>query len=353
MDERLRITSIKSWVIILLLLLCSIIFFRLIRTFISPIIIALSFTSLMYPMYKKILKLLNNKKNIASLLTCLFLILIIFIPLAIIFVILGNQISEIVSDINPYIVKLSELSQKEITSYFQGYSIYHYFERLDIDWVAVLLESANKLLKAITFLINRYSPSVFVFFINLFITIFSMFYFFRDGDKLIKFLQNLSPLGKEYNTKLFDTFTRISRATVKGTLIIGLVQGGLGALILWAFGIDTWLLWGFVMVICSIIPVIGAWSVLVPAGIIQIIIGNIWSGVTIILISSLIISNIDNIIRPVLVGKDAKMHDLMIFFSTLGGIGLFGIMGFIIGPVIASLFLALLEIYKQEFCKVE
>ena len=175
-----------------------------------------------------------------------------------------------------------------------------------------------------------------------------MFYFFRDGDKLVNYAKSLSPLGEEYDNKLFDNFTRISRATVKGTLIIGLAQGSLGAITLWIFGVNTWLLWGFIMVIFSIIPVVGAWSVLVPVGIIQIISGNTWSGIFILIISTIIISNIDNLIRPYLVGKDAKMHDLLIFFSTLGGIGLFGIMGFIIGPIIASLFLSLLQIYKQE-----
>jgi len=341
-------TKIRIWIIVLLLLLCSILFFRLIKAFISPIVIALAFTSLMYPMYKWIMKKIKGKKNLAALLTCLALVLIIFIPMSILLIILGNQASQLLDEVTPYIEKLSTLTQNEIANYLHNIPFYSYIEKLNVDWVAISIEVTNKFLKVVSFLINRYSPSVFIFFIDLFITFFCMFYFFRDGDKLVNYAKSLSPLGEEYDNKLFDNFTRISRATVKGTLIIGLAQGSLGAITLWIFGVNTWLLWGFIMVIFSIIPVVGAWSVLVPVGIIQIISGNTWSGIFILIISTIIISNIDNLIRPYLVGKDAKMHDLLIFFSTLGGIGLFGIMGFIIGPIIASLFLSLLQIYKQE-----
>lgn len=103
------------------------------------------------------------------------------------------------------------------------------------------------------------------------------------------------------------------------------------------------------MVLLSVIPMVGAWMVLVPAGIVQIVLGNSWQGIGIILVSTVIISNVDNLIRPRLVGRGAKMHDLMIFFSTLGGIGVFGIKGFIVGPAIAALFLTVLDIYGEEF----
>ena len=146
-------------------------------------------------------------------------------------------------------------------------------------------------------------------------------------------------------------FLLISRATVTGTLILGLVEGTLGAITLLVFGVKAWLLWGFVMIILATMPFIGTWIVLVPAGIIQMFMGNTWQGLIMILMGLIVIANIDNLLRPQLVGRGAKLHDLIIFFSSLGGIILFGVMGFIVGPVIAALFIAVLDIYEMEFEK--
>jgi predicted PurR-regulated permease PerM len=176
-----------------------------------------------------------------------------------------------------------------------------------------------------------------------------MFYFFIDGEKIIRTIRLLTPIKTSYIDLIFSRFLLISRATIKGTLVIGFIQGTLGAITLLIFGVENWLLLGFIMIIFAIIPLLGAWLILVPAGIIQVILGNLWQGVGIILVSFVVISNIDNIIRPRIVGHGAKMHDLMIFFSTIGGLAIFGVMGFIIGPVIASFFFALVNIYQIEF----
>jgi len=109
------------------------------------------------------------------------------------------------------------------------------------------------------------------------------------------------------------------------------------------------MLWAVVMIVLSIIPFFGPWIIMIPAAIVQIIWGNIWQGIGIAAITFVIISNVDNLLRPRLVGKFSGMHDLLIFFSTLGGISVFGVVGFIVGPVVAALFLAILEIYSSEF----
>ncbi|NIR53056.1 AI-2E family transporter, partial [candidate division KSB1 bacterium] len=197
--------------------------------------------------------------------------------------------------------------------------------------------------------INKTSRGTFQVVTDLFITLFTMFYFFRDGDRLIQRIKYLSPLNDAHEEELMHRFVSVSRATIKGTLLIGLVQGVLGGLTLWFFGVGSAILWGVVMVFLSVIPLVGSWLVLYPAAIIQLILGNIWQGIGIFLVTVVVIANIDNLLRPRLVGRDAGMHDLMIFFSTLGGISLFGIMGFIIGPVIAVFFLTILDIYSIEF----
>jgi len=207
----------------------------------------------------------------------------------------------------------------------------------------------KSLLSLSSTVINKTSAGFFGLFTNVLVMFFTMFYFFMDGEALVKRIKYLSPIRDDYEEMIFSRFLLISRATVMGTIIIGITQGTLGAVALLIFGIKSWLLWGCVMVFLSIIPMVGAWLILIPAGLIQIFSGHIWQGIGILVVSTAVISNIDNLIRPRLVGKEAKLHDLIIFFSSLGGIAAFGIMGFIVGPVIAALFIAVVDIYSTEF----
>jgi len=126
-------------------------------------------------------------------------------------------------------------------------------------------------------------------------------------------------------------------------------QGAAGGLTLYISGVGSWLLWAFIMVILSIIPLVGTWLVLIPAAIIQVIVGNFWAGLGIFLSSTLIVSNLDHLIRPRVVGHGARIHDLLIFFATIGGLSYFGVMGFIIGPAIASILISMLDIYDKEY----
>jgi predicted PurR-regulated permease PerM len=136
---------------------------------------------------------------------------------------------------------------------------------------------------------------------------------------------------------------------LKGTIIIGVIQGSLGGIMFWIAGVPSFVIWGVIMVILSIIPAIGSGLVWAPAGIILLFTGNIWEGIFVLLFGGIFISLVDNILRPKLVGNDTEMHPLLVFFATLGGLISFGIIGFIIGPVIMALFLALWEIYGKEF----
>jgi predicted PurR-regulated permease PerM len=131
--------------------------------------------------------------------------------------------------------------------------------------------------------------------------------------------------------------------------VIGAIQGLLGGLAFWIAGVPSPAIWGLIMILLSIIPMIGSTIVWLPAGIILLLVGDVWQGIFILSVGVGVISVIDNILRPKLVGKDTQMHPLLIFFATLGGIAFFGLPGFIIGPIIVSLFMALSEIYSIEF----
>lgn len=182
----------------------------------------------------------------------------------------------------------------------------------------------------------------------IFVMFFSLFYFFIDGKRIMRRVMDLSPMQNKHEQILIDKFASMTRATLKGTVVIGLIQGSLGGLAILIAGIQSPMIWTVVMIILSIIPAIGAALVLIPMGIVLIISGSIWQGIF-LLLAALFISSIDNVLRPKLVGNDTQMHTLLIFFATLGGLSVFGIIGFIVGPIIMALFIALWEIYALEF----
>jgi len=178
---------------------------------------------------------------------------------------------------------------------------------------------------------------------------FTLYYFLVGGRNLIKKLMFLSPLRDSHEKLLIEKFISISRATIKGTLVVGIVQGSIGGITFAIVGVPSAIAWGIVMSFLSLIPMFGTSLIWFPAGIIMLLIGNIWQGIVILAVGLGIISIIDNFLRPELVGKDTQMHPLVVFFATLGGISLLGFLGFIIGPIIVALFLTLWNIYAVEF----
>ena len=149
------------------------------------------------------------------------------------------------------------------------------------------------------------------------------------------------PLREAEKEQVLGKFVSVTRATLRGTLVIGIVQGTLGGLSFWAAGIDGALFWGTMMVVLSVLPVVGGALVWVPAVIVMGVQGHWQSALGVALFNALIVGSVDNVLRPRLVGRDTEMHDLMILFSTLGGIAAFGPMGFIIGPILAAVFVDL------------
>jgi predicted PurR-regulated permease PerM len=147
---------------------------------------------------------------------------------------------------------------------------------------------------------------------------------------------------------MFDKFAEVSRATIKGTMVVGLVQGFLGGLIFSILGIQGAVFWGVVMVILSVLPAVGTGLIWGPAAIFLIVSGEWVNGLILVAFGVLVIGLVDNLLRPILVGRDTKMPDYLILFSTLGGLGLFGITGFVLGPVIAALFLVVWQMYEED-----
>jgi predicted PurR-regulated permease PerM len=205
------------------------------------------------------------------------------------------------------------------------------------------------------FLINNLSSATLgavQFLFMLFVWLYTMYFFLMDGDKLLEKILYYLPLQDHDEQQMLDRFTSVTRATLKGTAVIGILQGGLAGLAFWVVGIPSATFWGVIMVVLSIIPSVGTALVWVPVALILGLGGAVGKAVGLVVFCGLVVGSLDNLLRPILVGKDTQMHELMIFFGTMGGIFMFGMIGVIIGPIIAALFVTIWEIYGQAFSDI-
>jgi predicted PurR-regulated permease PerM len=175
-----------------------------------------------------------------------------------------------------------------------------------------------------------------------------LFFLLRDEDTLSHRIKEAIPLRAEQKAALFRKFAIVIRATVKGDLLVALLQGALGGLIFWLLGISAPLLWAVSMAFLSLVPAIGAGLVWAPVAIYLLATDATWQGIVLMIYGAFVIGLADNVLRPMLVGKDTKMPNYVVLISTLGGIEVFGLNGFVIGPVIAATFIAAWDIYSPS-----
>jgi predicted PurR-regulated permease PerM len=186
------------------------------------------------------------------------------------------------------------------------------------------------------------------FIINLAVMLYLLFFLIRDGEALLSRVTRAVPLRPARRRALLAQFALVVRATIKGGILVALLQGALGGLIFWFLGIPTPLLWAALMAFLSLIPAVGAGLVWLPVAIYLMATGALWQGAVLIAYGALVIGLVDNLLRPILVGKDTKMPDYVVLVSTLGGIEIFGLNGFVIGPVIAAMFIAAWQIMADD-----
>jgi predicted PurR-regulated permease PerM len=341
--------KLSRYFLILVLLGTGIVFFNMIKIFLVPVMLAAVFAGIFYPLYRRLLKTFRQKKGLSAFACCVILLLGLLVPAYFIGNLVAKEAIALYSYAEHGIRDLIEKGDQGLLGKIKQYEWVKMLKLDEIEWQSSLKDAAQTATTLLATVINKASSGTFQVLADLFLTLFALFYFFTDGDRLITRVKFLSPLADEYEDKLITRFMAVSRATLKGTLLIGLFKGALGALTFWIFDIRSPILWGVVMAILSVIPMVGAWLVMYPAAIILVIMGQVWQGITLFLIGAIIVGNIDNVLGPRLMSRDAGMHDLLIFFSTLGGISVFGMMGFIIGPIIAALFLTILEVYSIEF----
>jgi len=186
------------------------------------------------------------------------------------------------------------------------------------------------------------------FLVSLGVMLYLLFFLFRDGDALADMIRKASPLTDRYTDHVLEKFASVMKATVKGNVIIAAIQGAIGGATFWLLGIDAALLWGALMAALSLLPAVGAGLIWVPVAGYLLLLGKYLDGAILIAVGALVISTIDNLLRPPLVGKGTSLPDYAVLISTLGGLSLFGMNGFVIGPLIASLFVAVWSLFADD-----
>ena len=306
-------------------------------------IIALLFT----PLYRRLLLSMNQRPIPAALLTLLIVVIIVILPLALITASLTREIALVYAklesgDLNPalYFHGVFDALPEGMTALLDRVGLID-FSTLQTR-LAAFLGKGSQFIAAQAF---SFGQNTFEFFLSLFITLYLAFFLVRDGDQLASILREALPLAKDHKKKLFEKFTTVIRATVKGNLLVAAIQGALGGIAFWFLGVTGALMWAVLMAFLSLLPTIGAGLLWLPVAIYFLITGALWQGLALIAYGVLVIGLVDNLLRPVLVGKDTQMPDYVVMISTLGGMAAFGINGFVIGPVIAAMFIAVWEIY--------
>ncbi len=332
--------------LLLLLLAVIVACYFIFRPFLTEILVAAVLVSILYKPYLWLVKRLGNKRQLAAGIMCLLAVIIIIFPL---------------SELLIYSAKKSIVAYSETVEYFNSNRLelnnaaqHRFLDQLGFIGLDnsslkgfildIVRRSSNFMVDGATVVIK--STTNFLF--SLVIIIFTMFFFFVDGNRMVKKLMYWSPLPNKYDERLFRKFKDVSYSTIVATFAVVAVQGLIGGIGYAIVGLPAFFA-GILIAVCSLIPMIGSIIIYVPTAIYLLAIGQTWQGIFILLWGALIVGTVDNLIRPFLIKGKAHVNPIFLFFSILGGVALFGFWGVIIGPLVVSIAITVFHIYELEF----
>ena len=338
----------NRFVLLLVVLFITAVFLSMVRPFLMAILLAGIFSALAHPLYSRFKRSFGGRRSLASITTLLLIVVVILLPLGALMGIVTAQAIKVGQSVTPWIKK--QISEPAAAS--ELLQSIPFYDRIE-PYRGIIWSKAGEFAEAASrYLIDSLSSATMGtlhFLFLAFILLYTMFFFLMDGDKLLSKILYYIPLQDQDERRLLERFTSVTRATLKGTAVIGVMQGGLAGLGFWVTGIPSAVFWGTIMAVLSIIPGIGTALVWGPAAIILAVSGHYIKAIGLTLFCVIVVGSLDNFLRPRLVGKDTQMHELLILFGTLGGIALFGVLGIIIGPIVAALFVTVWEIYGVAF----
>lgn len=346
----MQLKNYNTYFFILALAAISAMAFLLFKPFLTAILMAVVLAVVFRKPYKFFMRIAGYKKPIASALTCVLVLLVIILPVSAVLGLMANEAGDIYKKVSAE----EDFYQKRVIAGIDYIKDLPFIQNIGIEKMLSqeeLTKSFKDVSHGFLVFIQKAYQNVAGFAIWVFVMFFTLYYLLIEGKHIAKKIAFVSPLRDAHEKVLLGKFISMAKATLKGTIIIGIIQGTIGGAIFALTGVPSPVIWGVIMIILSIIPAVGSGLVWFPVGVAMFFMGNIWQGITILAVGLGVISIIDNFLRPKLVGRDTQMHPLLVFFATLGGMIAFGLIGFIIGPIIMALFLTLWEIYAVEFKK--
>ena len=340
--------DLQAKTFILLLALVSIAFAWILMPFFGAIFWGAVLAILFAPFHRRILARLGNRPVLAALTTLGICLILVIIPMILIAISMAQEGTALFQKVESGEINVGDFLRNIFTALPAW--VHNIMARFGVDNIASLQawlsSAAVQGSKFIGTNVLNIGKNAFDFMVSFFVMLYLLFFLLKDGRALAARIQHAIPLSSEHKQLLFDKFTTVIRATVKGNFLVAGAQGALGGLAFWVLDVQAPLLWAVVMAFLSLLPAVGAALVWAPVALYLIATGAIWEGMMLIAFGVLVIGLIDNLLRPILVGKDIKMPDYLVLISTIGGMAIFGLNGFVIGPIVAAMFIALWDIFS-------
>jgi predicted PurR-regulated permease PerM len=336
-----------------LVLLTTVVFLWMVRAFLMPVFWASVFAILFQPMYLRLTAELGGRRAVAAGVSILVVVVVVLVPFGLIAAAVAqqalglyNRIASGEADFTAPIGFVERLLP-QATALLAQYGIEIDRVRASVEAAAIV---ATQWIAGQTLTLGQNLVTVAILFA---LMLYFLFFFFRDGERIIAGAIRALPMGDEREERLFRKFAEVSRATVKGTLVVAGVQGAIGGVLFAVVGIQAAIFWGVVMGVLSLLPAVGPALVWGPAAIILIATGAVGRGILLVVGGALVVGLVDNVLRPILVGRETRMPDYLVLLSTLGGLSVFGLAGFVVGPIIAALFLVMWEMFASEYAPLD
>jgi predicted PurR-regulated permease PerM len=342
-------TSVQRGFFFGLLFVVTLAFLWLIRGLLQPIFWAVALGIVVYPLHAWALTRTHGREALAALASVSVIVIVVILPLVGIAAAVTAEATALYEQLGAGNLGVDDLFERATGEMPQIVAL---LERFGIDPARLEGQLSQAAVTASQFIASRAvafgqdTLRVAVFF---FLMLYLLFFFLRDGQRLLEGLVRALPLGDERERHLLARFAEVSRATIKGTLVVGAAQGAVGGAAFALLGVGAPVLWGVVMALASIVPAVGPALVWLPASLWLLTHDRIVAGIALILVGVFIIGLLDNVLRPILVGRDTRMPDYLALLSTLGGLAAFGLAGIIIGPIIAAFFLSMWQMAHAEF----
>jgi predicted PurR-regulated permease PerM len=347
-DQTEERAHVRKVVLLVLVSGVTLLFAWMIREYILALFVAALVAAALHPAYRRLTRRLGGRKELAASMMVALLALLGVAPIIGLGTLAGVQAVALVRAAEPTARELAKGGPllHQLAERFPSLSV---LERYQGPLTQKLGDLGSQAGAAIVAWGSTAAGQTMTFFLLVFVMLYATFFFLVGGRETLQKVLYYSPLPPDDEARIVGRFLSVARATVKGTLVVGVAQGALGGLGFWIAGIGAPVFWGVAMTALSVIPSIGTAIIWVPGVIYLFASGNTAAAVGLLAWCSLIVATIDNLLRPALVGRDTKLPDVLILISTLGGIVLFGITGFVIGPLIASMFVTVWEIYGEAF----